>query len=57
MTNQEKMNAIALTFGAKTGEKFSRHYIFNGVGFSTASPLYKPKKELVFNKMLFSEVA
>jgi hypothetical protein len=33
-------------------------YIFNGVGFSSASSLYKPKKELVFHKMfLFSEVA
>jgi hypothetical protein len=32
-------------------------YIFNGVGFSSTSSLYKPKKELMFHKMLFSEVA
>ena len=32
-------------------------YVFNGVGFSTESTLYKPRKESTFYKMLYSEVA
>ena len=39
------------------GVKEEADYVFNGTGFSTKSPCYKLKSDMVFHKMLYSEVA
>jgi hypothetical protein len=51
----ESIGVRYYTAGAVKDEEVD--YIFNGVGFSSKSTIYKPRNDMMFHKTLYTEVA